>query len=607
VIPGASPDDDGGDRACISKKTRLLMTLPYLAPVDEQLRALATTRALHLPGDDSHDTGSDEGLIRAILEQSAALAADVFAPLNAIGDTHGAILEDGVVKTTPGFQRAFRAYSEGQWGAMGVAPAQGGLGLPFAVGLAVQEQLASANMALSLCMLLSQGAVVAISAHGTAAQQDQWLPGLISGRWTGTMNLTEAHAGSDVGALRTRATPHHDGTHRIKGQKIFISWGEHELAENIVHLVLARLPDAPRGSRGISLFIVPKYLSDENGELGERNDVQCVAIERKLGIHGSPTCTMAFGDNDRCVGYLLGEPHRGLHAMFTMMNHARVGIGLQGVALAERALQAAETYAAARIQSPRLGSRGDPIAIAEHPDVRRMLEGMRATTRALRLLAYWNAAAIDASHGRRETQDRGSAQGLADLLTPITKGFASDMGVEATSLALQIFGGAGYIEETGVAQLYRDARIAPIYEGTNGIQALDLVNRKLAQDGGIHWRRMFAEMTAHLLDSPTDATVATLNAALMPPLRSLERSTAWLFQRTGSAEAAAAATPYLRAFGTVLAAYLLALQAKTGSRRDQRLAAFYLAAELPGATATLESLPNRSQTLLFAEDVSIEA
>lgn len=526
--------------------------MTYTAPIAEQSFVLDTIAGLdglaRLPAFEA----VSPDLVQAILAEAGKLASGVFAPLNRVGDLEGAKLADGVVTLPDGFAEAYRQYVEGGWGSLGADPAHGGQGLPFVLANAVQEQLTSANMAFSLCMMLTAGAIEALTAHASEAQKQTYLTRLVSAEWTGTMNLTEPQAGSDVGALRTRADRQADGSYRIKGQKIFITWGEHDVAANIVHLVLARLPDAPPGTRGISLFIVPKFLED-----GTRNDLRCVSIEHKLGINASPTCTMSFGDNDACVGYLVGDENAGMRAMFTMMNHARINVGLQGVAIAERAYQGALAFARERVQGKR---------IIEHPDVRRMLMTMKSTTEAIRALTYLNAAAVDRAHGETDPEAKREAQALADLLTPVTKGFATDMGVELSSLAVQVFGGMGFVEETGAAQHMRDARIAPIYEGTNGIQALDLVNRKLPQG---RWKTLFAEMRDFIRALPNDADLGATKPYLDDGLAALETATVWLTGKYGDSfvDAAAGATPYLRMFGIVAGGWLLAKQAAAASER----------------------------------------
>jgi len=573
--------------------------MTYTAPVTEQAFVLDTIADLaglnRLPA----FAAATPDLVQPILEEAAKLSGNVFAPLNRKGDTEGARWSDGQVTLPAGFAEAYRQYVEGGWGSLGADPAHGGQGMPFVLASAVQEQLTSANMAFSLCMMLSQGAIEALAVHGTPEQQASYLTKLVSGEWTGTMNLTEPQAGSDVGALRSRAELHADGSYRIKGSKIFITWGEHDVADNIIHLVLARLPDAPPGTKGISLFIVPKVLAD-----GRRNDLRCVSIEHKLGIHASPTCTMSFGDNDACIGYIVGPENAGMRAMFTMMNHARINVGLQGVAIAERAYQGALAFAKERVQGKR---------IIEHPDVRRMLMTMKATTEAIRALTYLNAAAVDFAHGETDAEAKREWQALADLLTPVTKAYATDTGVELSSLAVQVFGGMGFIEETGAAQHLRDARIAPIYEGTNGIQALDLVNRKLPQG---RWKPLFAEMRATIRVLPGDGDLGAMAPYLDDGLAALENATVWMVGNHGDGfnDAAAGATPYLRMFGIVAGGWLLAKQAVVAA---ERLAAgegdpaflnakivtarFFAEQIVPQATALLGPV-TRGGALLFALD-----
>ncbi|OYU14025.1 MAG: acyl-CoA dehydrogenase [Alphaproteobacteria bacterium PA4] len=531
--------------------------MPYTAPTAEQrfvLDCIADVPGLAaLPA----YANASPDMVDAILAESGRLAAEVFAPLNTVGDKAHAKLADGVVTLPPGFAEAYKLYIDGGWAGLGVAEAHGGQGLPFVVAAAVQEQLTSANMAFALCMMLSQGAIEALAAHASPELQARYLSKLVSGEWTGTMNLTEPSAGSDVGALKSRAEPHADGSYRIKGTKIFITWGEHDAADNIVHLVLARLPDAPAGTKGISLFLCPKYLPD-----GSRNDLKCVGVEHKLGIHASPTCTMSFGDNDNCVGYLVGAEGAGMRAMFTMMNNARVQVGLQGVAVAEAATQHALGWARTRVQSAKFGGGREPVRIIEHADVRRTLMTCRALTEATRALVYLNAAAVDRAHA-----GDAAGQGLADLLTPISKGWATDVGVEVASLALQVFGGMGYVEETGAAQFLRDARIAPIYEGTNGIQALDLVGRKLGMDGGAHWQEVFAQVGDTLAELGRDMDVQGLAPWLDDALAATRAATVWMTGANNPDDIAAGATPYLRMMGLTLGGWLLAKQALVAATR----------------------------------------
>jgi len=509
-------------------------------------------------------------LVDLVLTEAAKLAGDAIAPLNAVGDREHSRLENGVVRTPTGFAQAYRHYVEGGWNALPFELEHGGQGLPWAVAISVMEMWASASLAFSLCPLLNVGAVELLQAHGTPEQQRLYLPKMISGEWTGTMNLTEPQAGSDVGALRTRAVP--EGNHyRITGQKIFITYGEHDLAPNIVHMVLARLPDAPQGTKGISLFLVPKFLVDGNGKLGEHNDLRCVSLEHKLGIHASPTCVMAYGDGGGAIGYLVGEPNRGMECMFTMMNNARLGVGLQGVSIAERAYQQARDYARQRIQGRPVGVKGNgPLPIVHHGDVRRMLIEMKALTEAARALTYLAAAAIDRARRHPDADERQRQQRLADLLIPVVKAWSTDIGVEVSSMGVQVHGGVGYIEETGAAQHLRDARIAPIYEGTNGIQALDLLGRKLARDGGLAARELLAEMRGllrELVRAPGD-DLGVIRVHLTAGLDALERATAEVVGEvaTETARAFAGAAPYLKLFGTVIGGWLLAKEALAAQR-----------------------------------------
>jgi alkylation response protein AidB-like acyl-CoA dehydrogenase len=450
--------------------------MTYTAPVAEQKLALESAAGIG-------ELVEDGELVGAIVDGAGEFAAGVFAPLNRIGDEVGAKWSPDGVILPEGFKAAYRAFVEAGWGTIAGPEAFGGQGLPLALASVVMEDLGSANMGFSLCMMLTPAAVEALKHHGTDEARETWLPKLITGEWTGTMNLTEPQAGSDVGALKTRAEPAGDGTYKITGQKIFITYGEHDLADNIIHLVLARLPGAPQGTKGISLFLVPKILPD-----GSRNDLRCVSIEHKLGIHASPTCVMAYGDEGGATGWLVGEENRGMAAMFTMMNNARLNVGLQGVSIAERATQQAVSYARERVQGSR---EGRPAKIIEFPDVRRMLLRMKALTQAARALTYHCAGQTD----RAERGDD-AARARADLLTPLVKAYGTDVGCEVSSLGVQVHGGMGFIEETGAAQHYRDSRIAPIYEGTNGIQAADLVGRKLSLEGGAILAGLLADIRA---------------------------------------------------------------------------------------------------------------
>ena len=458
--------------------------MTYNPPSEEQVFALRVSAGIDELAQSNRFAAATPDMIEAIVEGIGAFAAGEWAPLNRAGDTQGAKLVDGKVELPEGFAKAYQDYVEQGWNSVSGPEEFGGQGLPFCLGICVLENLGAANLALSLNPMLTVGAIEALEHHGSEEQQAKYLHKLVSGEWTGTMNLTEPQAGSDVGALRTTATPitegEHAGKYRIAGQKIYITWGEHEFTENIIHLVLARVPDAPAGSRGISLFIVPKNHVNEDGSIGARNDVRCVSLEHKLGINASPTCVMSYGDDGECIGELVGRENEGLRAMFTMMNNARINVGAQGVEIGERAMQQAMHYANERVQSARAGGADkNPISIVDHPDVRRMLLRMRALVEGGRALLYYNCGQVD-----RGTLGDPAAQARADLLVPMTKAWCTDRGIEVASLALQVHGGMGFVEETGAAQFYRDARIAPIYEGTNGIQAADLVTRKLGMEGG---------------------------------------------------------------------------------------------------------------------------
>ena len=498
-------------------------------------------------------------LVDAILEEAGKLAGEVLAPLNHPGDREGAVFENGVVRTPHGFREAYARFVEGGWNALPFDPDYGGQGMPWTLASAVQEIWQAANLSFGLCPLLTAGAVELLQAHGSAAQKESYLPKMISGEWTATMNLTEPQAGSDVGALKTKAVPNGDH-YLISGQKIYITFGEHDFAENIVHMVLARLPDAPAGTRGISLFLVPKFVLNPDGSLGPRNDLRCVSIEHKLGVRASPTAVMTYGDSGGAIGYLVGGENKGMACMFTMMNNARLAVGIQGVAIAERAYQQARAYAFERVQSRALTGDGGPVAIVRHPDVRRMLATMKAKTEAARAMALMTATALDRAKQAPEDGERGRQQALLDLLIPVTKAWCTDTGCEVANLGIQIHGGMGFIEETGAAQHYRDARILPIYEGTNGIQALDLFTRKLLRDEGAAMNALLADLRAGLPAANGNAALGALQRPLGDGLDHLERATAWMLAEGGESleRGAAAATPYQSLFGLVLGGCLLA-------------------------------------------------
>jgi alkylation response protein AidB-like acyl-CoA dehydrogenase len=530
--------------------------MPYAAPLAEMRFLIDTVAPLD---------GEAADVAAAVLAEAARFAAAELDPLNQPADRIGSVLENGVVRTPPGFRQAYRRYVEAGWMGLACAPEHGGQGLPLSLATAVVEMWNSACMSWALCPLLNFGAIELLQAHGSPEQQALYLKKLVSGEWTGTMNLTEPQAGSDLGALRTRAVPATDsrwGEHyRICGQKIFITYGDHDLTDNIVHMVLARTPDAPPGSRGISLFLVPKFLPDADGRPSERNDLRALRLEEKLGIHASPTCVMSYGEG--AVGWRVGEENRGLECMFTMMNSERLLVGVQGVAIAERAYQQARDYARTRVQGQPLGTPrdGPALPIIHHPDVRRMLLTMRAGVEAMRALTYLAAAAIDRSRRPGDAEERLRAQRRADLLIPVVKAWCTDLGVDIASLGVQVHGGMGYIEETGAAQYLRDARIAPIYEGTNGIQANDLVSRKLGRDQGEAARELFAEMRASLAELGGAPELEGVCRALAEGLDALERATAWLVAAE-PALAAAGSAPYLALFGTVAGGWLMARLAR---------------------------------------------
>jgi acyl-CoA dehydrogenase len=537
-----------------------------------------------------------EDVVDAVLAEAGRFASDVLAPLNAVGDRHGTPLRDGVVATPPGWRQAYRDWAAGGWNAL-AAPAQwGGQELPQALNAACLEMWNAASMAFGIGPLLTMAGVEALVHHGSDALKRTYLPKLVSGEWMGTMQLTEPQAGSDVGALRTKAERAPDGTYRISGQKIFITYGEHDFTDNIIHLVLARLPDAPAGTRGLSLFLVPKFAVNPDGSLGPRNDVRAHSVEHKLGIHGSPTCTMVYGDQGGATGFLVGEENRGMACMFTMMNQARLAVGLQGVGIAERATQQALAYARERRQGRAAAAAGGSASspIIAHPDVKRMLMTMRALTRAARAICYTTAAAIDRANRSPDAATRQAAHERASLLTPAAKAFATDVGCEVASLGVQVHGGMGFVEETGAAQHYRDARIAPIYEGTNGIQAIDLVTRKLPLADGGTIKAYLGELrrTVETINTTNDPAFGWTGVRLGESLDSLERATQWLMARPNQDAALAGATPYLRLFATAAGGTLLAEEALAATRLADA------AAEPAGRIAIAR---------FFAENVAVQA
>jgi acyl-CoA dehydrogenase len=571
--------------------------MTYRAPINDMLLSLNHGAGLKAAVKAGHYGDFDADITTAVLEEAGRFATDVLAPLNRIGDEHGIKLEADKVITAPGWPDAYQRWTAAGWNAVSGPEAFGGQGLPLAINAACTEIWSASNIAFGLCPLLTLSAIEALDAHGSDELKKIYLEKLVSGEWTGTMQLTEPQAGSDVGALRTRAERAPDGSYRIKGTKIFITYGDHDMTDNIVHFVLARLPDAPAGTRGSSLFLIPKYLVNADGSLGARNDIYPSGVEHKLGMHASPTCTMTMGDKGGAIGYLIGEENRGMQCMFTMMNQARLGVGLEGVGIADRAYQQALAFAQERRQGRAVGKAengSDPIIV--HPDVKRMLMQMRALTAAARTICYATAVALDVSVRATDARVRGNAAARGALLTPIAKAFSTDIGNEVTSLGVQIHGGMGFIEETGAAQHYRDARITPIYEGTNGIQAIDLVTRKLAANGGEHVWALLDELSGIVkrVETSNDPAFGTSGAKLREALASLERASRWLLERVASApnDALAGATPYLRLFGSTLGGCVLAGEA--------------LAARDPGEAG---GDPERYVTLarFFAENISVQA
>ena len=544
----------------------------YNAPIRDMqfvMRELADLEAVAaLPG--CEDASPD--VVDAILEEAGKFANGVLAPLNRAGDTIGAKWDNGVVTTVPGWKDAYTQFAEAGWTALACEPEFGGQGLPKLVSTAVMEMWKSANMAFSLCPMLTTGAIEAISLCGTDAQKADYLPKMVSGEWTGTMNLTEPQAGSDLAAVRSRAVPQGDGTYTIFGQKIFITYGEHDMTDNIIHLVLARLPDAPEGVKGISLFVVPKFLLNADGTPGERNDVHCVSIEHKLGIHGSPTAVLAFGDNGGAIGTLVGEANRGLEYMFVMMNEARFAVGMEGLALSERAYQQALAYAKDRVQGTEAGVRGGPkVSILHHADVRRLLMNMKSTTEAMRALAYVVGAATDMAHYHADEAVRTRSQAFVDLMIPVVKGWCTENANLITSDGVQVHGGMGFIEETGAAQHYRDARITAIYEGTTAIQANDLIGRKIAREGGLTAKALVAEMRkveAQLAEASGDE-FAAIRKSLSAGVTAVEEAVEYIVATYDKniKTTSVSSVPFLKLLGIVTGGWQMARAALVSARR----------------------------------------
>ncbi len=578
--------------------------MTYVAPLDDMrfvLNELCNLPGIaNLPG---YEETTPE-LTNQILDEAARLAGQVWAPLNQSGDREGCLLENGVVRTPKGFVDAYGAYVEGGWNGLAIDSDHGGMGLPSTLATAVQEMWHGSNLALGLCPLLTLGAIQALITHADPALRAAYLPKLTAGKWTATMNLTEPQAGSDLGEIRTRAV--RDGDRfRIHGQKIYITFGEHDLAENIIHLVLARAPDGAPGTGGLGLYLVPKFLPDGDGNPGVRNDLRCVSLEHKLGIHGSPTAVMAYGDNDGAIGYQVGDEFGGIACMFTMMNAARIAVGLQGVGVAERAYQRAVEYARTRVQSRPLNGGKQPVAIIQHPDVRRMLLTMRALTEAARAVTYYTTAQADIARRHPDAAARDHANARVELLTPIVKAWCTDISTEVASLGIQVHGGMGYIEETGAAQHWRDARITPIYEGTNGIQANDLLGRKLLRDQGAAMHDLIAELqtaATAFAKSPATASFATTFA---PAVGNLEAATAWLLDHGARDlnETFAGATAYLHLTGQVVGAWLMGRAASAGGdtafvQHKQLTADYFASAILPQTNALRAAITGAASAVL---------
>lgn len=575
--------------------------MTYQAPVDDILTALKTAADLEGRLDAGLYGDLDADTLAAVIEEAGKFGAEVLDPLNRIGDKAGSELVDGKVVTPEGWAEAYRQFVEQGWAALPCPVTFGGQGLPEIAQMAVSEIWNATNMSFGMCPLLTHGAIHALMIAGSDEQKTTFLPKMVMGAWSGTMNLTEPHAGSDLGEIRAKAVPQGDGTYRIFGTKIFISYGEHELTENIIHLVLARLPDAPAGTKGISLFLVPKYLVNADGSIGARNDVVCAGLEHKLGIRASPTCVMKFGEGDGAVGYLVGAENRGLNTMFYMMNQARLAVGVQGVAIAERATQHAQAYARDRRQGAKFGGPpGEMVAIIEHADIRRTLAHMKALTQAARMICLATAGEIDVSHLASDEGERAAAAARAALLTPVAKGFSTDASVEVASMGVQVHGGMGFIEETGAAQYLRDARILPIYEGTNGIQAIDLVMRKLPLGEGAVVRAYIDDLSDMVGEVAASNQPDLMHVAdkLSHALKALAHATQWMGEqlRSNPEAALASATPYLRLLGIAAGGAYLGRSAVAGFRdgdgagRAVMLARFFaenISTEAPGLAETV--------------------
>ncbi|MDD3353525.1 acyl-CoA dehydrogenase C-terminal domain-containing protein [Zoogloea sp.] len=590
----------------------------YVAPVKDMLFAMNELAGLQeivgLPGNE--EVASD--LVEAILDEAGKFASEVVDPLNKVGDKQGNKWNNGVVTTADGFKEAYASFCETGWNGMPASTEFGGQGLPVTVSTAVLEMWKSASISFSLCQMLTLGAVEAIAHHGSDELKATYLPNMVSGKWTGTMNLTEPQAGSDLAAIRSKAEPRGDGTYAISGTKIFITWGEHDMAENIVHLVLARLPDAPPGVKGISLFIAPKFLVNADGSLGERNDLICASIEHKMGIHGSATAVMSFGDKGGAIGYLVGEPNRGLEYMFTMMNHARLNVGLEGVGVSERSYQHALYYARERIQGKIVGDKsGEKKPILHHPDVRRMLMDMKSRTEAGRAIAYYVAGCMDRAKSHPDADVRAANQRRLELLTPVVKGWCTENAQGITWNGVQVHGGMGFIEETGAAQYMRDARIITIYEGTTAIQANDLIGRKTAREGGTSMQQLLADIaeTRSALTAANDPALQLLADALGSGIAALDEATHWLLANYEAHPQAAHAgsVPFLKLTGIVVGGWLMARSAQIAAGRlndadgdfykaKMATAAYFAQHVIPEANSYRDAIVNGAEAVLALEE-----
>jgi 3-(methylsulfanyl)propanoyl-CoA dehydrogenase len=544
----------------------------YSAPLDDMRFTLREIvgfdKIAALPGFE----GTDQELTNQILEEAGKFSRDVLAPLNEVGDKEKARLENGVVRPVDGFSEAYSQFWQGGWNAMPFEEEFGGQNLPISLTTAVWEMWNSSNLAFALCPLLTQAGIEAMTKHASAEQKEKYLHKLVSGEWTGTMNLTEPQSGTDLGSIRTRSERKGDH-YLLKGQKIYITWGDHDMTDNIVHLVLARSPDGPPGSKGLSLFIVPKFMVNDDGSLGARNDVRPVSLEHKLGIHASPTCVMSYGDNEGAVAYLIGEENRGIEYMFVMMNNARLAVGLQGLAIGERAYQQAVAFARDRVQSRAIQGSDGPVAIIQHPDVRRMLLGMRSQIEGMRGLCYYTAAQIDRANREEDPETKARAQRRVDLLIPVVKSWCTDTGLAITSTNIQIHGGMGFIEETGAAQHYRDARITTIYEGTNGVQAMDLIGRKVARDGGEAAKELFADIRADLepLRASDELSARAIVRNMDAGLEAAESAVQWLVATfpSDTGKAASGGVSFQNLMGLLCAGWLLARGVKAATEQKQ--------------------------------------